>query len=261
MVSERGEEQLRSCHLCNASDPKKAHPPAFLTDLNNRHNLTCWQSESYLQFPHNVTLTLSLGKKFEVTYVSLQFCSPRPESMAIYKSMDCGGCNGVPFQFYSRGTARCTTGRTAPITKQNEQEAVCTDSHTDMLPLSGGLIAFSTLDGEPSARLRQLARCCGTGLRPPTSAWLSASARTFGDENEDDSELARDSYFYAVSDLQVGGRCRCNSHAARCVRDRDDSLVCDCRLLAAGPNVTLQALPSRPALAARHRPRGQRVRG
>ncbi|CAK7317106.1 NTN1 [Vulpes lagopus] len=235
VVSERGEERLRSCHLCNASDPKKAHPPAFLTDLNNPHNLTCWQSENYLQFPHNVTLTLSLGKKFEVTYVSLQFCSPRPESMAIYKSMDYGR-TWVPFQFYSTQCRKMyNRPHRAPVTKQNEQEAVCTDSHTDMRPLSGGLIAFSTLDGRPSAH--------DFDSSPVLQDWVTATdirvafsrLHTFGDENEDDSELARDSYFYAVSDLQVGGRCKCNGHAARCVRDRDDSLVCDCRHSTAGP--------------------------
>nr|XP_035950545.1 netrin-1 isoform X1 [Halichoerus grypus]XP_035950546.1 netrin-1 isoform X1 [Halichoerus grypus]XP_035950547.1 netrin-1 isoform X1 [Halichoerus grypus] len=235
VVSERGEERLRSCHLCNASDPRKAHPPAFLTDLNNPHNLTCWQSENYLQFPHNVTLTLSLGKKFEVTYVSLQFCSPRPESMAIYKSMDYGR-TWVPFQFYSTQCRKMyNRPHRAPITKQNEQEAVCTDSHTDMRPLSGGLIAFSTLDGRPSAH--------DFDNSPVLQDWVTATdirvafsrLHTFGDENEDDSELARDSYFYAVSDLQVGGRCKCNGHAARCVRDRDDSLVCDCRHNTAGP--------------------------
>ncbi|XP_010613326.1 netrin-1 [Fukomys damarensis] len=235
VVSERGEERLRSCHLCNASDPKKAHPPTFLTDLNNPHNLTCWQSENFLQFPHNVTLTLSLGKKFEVTYVSLQFCSPRPESMAIYKSMDYGR-TWVPFQFYSTQCRKMyNRPHRAPITKQNEQEAVCTDSHTDMRPLSGGLIAFSTLDGRPSAH--------DFDNSPVLQDWVTATdirvafsrLHTFGDENEDDSELARDSYFYAVSDLQVGGRCKCNGHAARCVRDRDDSLVCDCRHNTAGP--------------------------
>ncbi|KFV73066.1 Netrin-1, partial [Struthio camelus australis] len=151
VVTEKGEEQVRSCHLCNASDPKRAHPPSFLTDLNNPHNLTCWQSDSYVQYPHNVTLTLSLGKKFEVTYVSLQFCSPRPESMAIYKSMDYGK-TWVPFQFYSTQCRKMYNKPSrATITKQNEQEAICTDSHTDMRPLSGGLIAFSTLDGRPTA--------------------------------------------------------------------------------------------------------------
>ncbi|EHH57720.1 Netrin-1, partial [Macaca fascicularis] len=68
-------------------------------------------------------------------------------SMAIYKSMDYGR-TWVPFQFYSTQCRKMyNRPHRAPITKQNEQEAVCTDSHTDMRPLSGGLIAFSTLDG------------------------------------------------------------------------------------------------------------------
>ena len=37
-----------------------------------------------------MTLTLSLGKKFELTYISLQFCNQKPHSLAIYKSMDHG---------------------------------------------------------------------------------------------------------------------------------------------------------------------------
>uniref|UniRef100_G3R8C0 Netrin-1 n=1 Tax=Gorilla gorilla gorilla TaxID=9595 RepID=G3R8C0_GORGO len=123
----------------------------------------------------------------------------------------------------------------ASTPKQMERGAVCTDSHTDMRPLSGGLIAFSTLDGRPSAH--------DFDNSPVLQDWVTATdirvafsrLHTFGDENEDDSELARDSYFYAVSDLQVGGRCKCNGHAARCVRDRDDSLVCDCRHNTAGP--------------------------
>ncbi|XP_075702902.1 netrin-1 isoform X2 [Rhinoderma darwinii] len=235
VVTEKGEDRLKNCHFCNASDPKKAHPPSFLTDLNNPHNLTCWQSENFIQYPLNVTLTLSLGKKFEVTYVSLQFCSPRPESMAIFKSMDYGK-SWVPFQFYSTQCRKMyNKPNKAIITKQNEQEAICTDSHTDMHPLSGGLIAFSTLDGRPSAH--------DFDNSPVLQDWVTATdikvvfsrLHTFGDENEDDSELARDSYFYAVSDLQVGGRCKCNGHASRCVKDRDDNLVCDCKHNTAGP--------------------------
>uniref|UniRef100_A0A8C9R8L1 Netrin-1 n=1 Tax=Scleropages formosus TaxID=113540 RepID=A0A8C9R8L1_SCLFO len=236
VVTEKaGEERSRSCHTCDASDPKKSHPPAYLTDLNNPHNLTCWQSENYMQYPQNVTLTLSLGKKFEVTYVSLQFCSPRPESMAIYKSMDYGK-SWVPFQFYSTQCKKMyNKANKAAITKQNEQEAVCTDSHTEMHPLSGGLIAFSTLDGRPSAH--------DFDNSPVLQDWVTATdikvifsrLHTFGDENEDDSELARESYFYAVSDLQVGGRCKCNGHASRCVKDREGNLVCECKHNTAGP--------------------------
>lgn len=235
VLAEKGEERSRSCQPCDAADPKRAHPASYLTDLNNPHNLTCWQSESFVQHPLNVTLALALGKKFEVTYVSLQFCSPRPESMAIAKSMD-GGKSWVPFQFYSTQCRKMYNKPSrAAITKQNEQEAICTDSHTDMRPLSGGLIAFSTLDGRPSAH--------DFDNSPVLQDWVTATdikvvfsrLHTFGDENEDDSELARDSYYYAVSDLQVGGRCKCNGHASRCVRDRDDHLVCDCKHNAAGP--------------------------
>ncbi|XP_073808672.1 netrin-1a isoform X1 [Danio rerio] len=235
VVTEKGDERHRNCHTCDASDPKKNHPPAYLTDLNNPHNLTCWQSDNYLQYPQNVTLTLSLGKKFEVTYVSLQFCSPRPESMAIFKSMDYGK-SWVPFQYYSTQCRKMYNKPSkATITKQNEQEAICTDSHTDMHPLSGGLIAFSTLDGRPSAH--------DFDNSPVLQDWVTATdikvtfsrLHTFGDENEDDSELARDSYFYAVSDLQVGGRCKCNGHASRCVKDRDGNLVCECKHNTAGP--------------------------
>nr|XP_061829845.1 netrin-1-like [Nerophis lumbriciformis] len=235
VVAEKGEDRTRDCHTCDASDPKKSHPAAYLTDLNNPHNLTCWQSENYAQFPQNVTLTLSLGKKFEVTYVSLQFCSPRPESMAIYKSMDYGK-SWVPFQFYSTQCKKMHNRQNkAVITKQNEQEAICTDSHTDMHPLTGGLIAFSTLDGRPSAH--------DFDNSPVLQDWVTATdikvifsrLHTFGDENEDDSELARDSYYYAVSDLQVGGRCKCNGHASKCVKDRDGHLVCECKHNTAGP--------------------------
>uniref|UniRef100_A0A9J7XCQ9 Netrin-1 n=1 Tax=Cyprinus carpio carpio TaxID=630221 RepID=A0A9J7XCQ9_CYPCA len=235
VVTEKGDERHRNCHTCDASDPKKYHPPAYLTDLNNPHNLTCWQSDNYIQYPQNVTLTLSLGKKFEVTYVSLQFCSPRPESMAIFKSMDYGK-SWVPFQYYSTQCRKMYNKPSkATITKQNEQEAICTDSHTDMHPLSGGLIAFSTLDGRPSAH--------DFDNSPVLQDWVTATdikvtfsrLHTFGDENEDESELARDSYFYAVSDLQVGGRCKCNGHASRCVKDRVGNLVCECKHNTAGP--------------------------
>ncbi|KAL7850640.1 hypothetical protein SRHO_G00199890 [Serrasalmus rhombeus] len=155
--------------------------------------------------------------------------------MAIYKSMDYGK-TWVPFQFYSTQCKKMYNRPSrAAITKQNEQEAVCTDSHTDMRPLAGGLIAFSTLDGRPSAH--------DFDNSPVLQDWVTATdvrvtfsrLHTFGDENEDDSELARDSYFYAVSDLQVGGRCKCNGHASKCVRDRDGGgLVCECKHNTAG---------------------------
>ena len=76
------------CPVCDASQSTSSYPPAYLTDINNPNNLTCWQSD-HVKPGENVSLTLSLKKKFELTYISIQFCSEnKPDSVAIFKSMD-----------------------------------------------------------------------------------------------------------------------------------------------------------------------------
>lgn len=109
------------CDICDAYNKSRAHPASLLTDLNNSQNVTCWVSEPTTEYPHNITLTLSLGKKYELTYVSMQFCSRLPDSMAIYKSMDFGR-TWIPFQFYSTQCKRIY-GRTPNVltNKHNEQ--------------------------------------------------------------------------------------------------------------------------------------------
>jgi netrin receptor unc-5 len=124
--------------------------------------VTCWRSEPRAlsnvdNQPDNVTLTLSFGKKFELTYVSLVFCPSaiKPDSMAIYKSSDYGK-TWQPYQFYS-SQCRRLYGRPAKqtITKYNEHEARCLDhnrfSNDGMSGLQGSRIAFSMLEGRPSA--------------------------------------------------------------------------------------------------------------
>ncbi|TGZ37130.1 Uncharacterized protein DBV15_05849 [Temnothorax longispinosus] len=41
-------------------------------------------------------------------------------------------------------------------------------------------------------------------------------------------------HHYAVSDFAVGGRCKCNGHAARCIPGKDGEVVCECRHNTAG---------------------------
>ncbi|TMW47456.1 hypothetical protein DOY81_007464, partial [Sarcophaga bullata] len=148
---------LEECRMCDNSRPDIRFPPQSLTDLNNPNNVTCWRSalvpvpsDPDTAPPDNVTLTLSLGKKYELTYVSLSFCpkSPKPDSMAIYKSSDYGQ-TWQPFQFYS---SQCQKfyGRPdrAKISKFNEQEARCMNSHHDG---NTNRFAFNTLEGRPSA--------------------------------------------------------------------------------------------------------------
>lgn len=311
---------LNQCHVCDDSVPRRRFPASYLTDLNNPNNVTCWRSEalatpqSYASDPDNVTLTLSLGKKYELTYVSLQFCprAAKPDSISIYKSMDYGK-TWQPFQFYS-SFCRKVYGRPnrAIITRANEQEARCTDSHRytggdGLGPV--GRIAFSTLEGRPSAaefdnspvlqdwvtatdirvtfnrlHMPMLNQDTGSGAPQETVLTLEEIAKRerddaklkgqkgnslFGDptalpsvqqvfapqelQSNDALELQEMSFVsvpstttstnngllnlahhYAVSDFAVGGRCKCNGHAAKCSQGKDGQLACECKHNTAG---------------------------
>ena len=241
----------RSCFICDATNPKRKHPSAYLTDLNNPNNLTCWMSEplppsqgvastAEASQDMNVSLTLSLGKKYEITYISLQFCSARPDSMAIYKSMDFGK-TWTPFQFYSSQCRRVFDR--APrivVTRANEQEALCTEAYSSVESPSGARVAFSTLEGRPSAH--------DFDNSPVLQDWQTATDirvvfnRLNADAPPQQSAIGEgatgeaagapaDGAFYSLSDFAVGGRCKCNGHAAQCIPDSVDGgrLSCDCK--------------------------------
>ena len=229
----------RKCHVCDASDQSRAHPASYLTDLNNPNNLTCWHSAPIetTTTESNVTLVLSLGKKYELTYVSLQFCSRKPDSIAIFKSMDYGR-TWQPFQFYS-SECRKVYGRPnrLVIGKANEQEALCTDAHLSTSPSRShsSRIAFSTLEGRPSAY--------EFDSSPVLQDWVTATDvkvvldrlhPTPDEASVDNESISQEPFTYAVADLAVGGRCKCNGHASRCIPDKNGELVCDCAHNTAG---------------------------
>ncbi|XP_045496124.1 netrin-1-like isoform X2 [Colias croceus] len=237
-----------ACRVCDAARSDRRHPPAHLTDLNNPHDVTCWRSAalppaSYDSPPDNVSLTLSLGKKYELTYVSLQFCpkAARPDSVAIYKSADYG-ITWQPFQFYS-SQCRRVYGRPnkATVTSANEQEARCSDSHRLGENSGGARLAFSTLEGRPSA--------ANFDISPVLQDWVTATdVRVVfnrlhmvneGDEVDSKKQAGSGTQHYAVSDFAVGGRCKCNGHASRCIPTKGEDgqtmqLACDCKHNTAG---------------------------
>lgn len=266
------------CNLCDDSSPKSRFPASYLTDINNSNNITCWRSDpspapvSINTPPDNVTLTLSLGKKYDLTYVSLVFCprSVKPDSLAIYKSTDYGK-TWQPFQYFSTQCRRFY-GRPnrATITKNNEQEVLCTDSHQynkDTTTLQGSRVAYNTLEGRPSAadldsspvlqdwvtatdirvvfhRLQLPPQEPGNSndvyTEPPKPTLLKFKDDSYDDDNQIDLSSSSTTMttslnegqmtqHYALSDFSVGGRCKCNGHASRCVRGVDGQLECECK--------------------------------
>lgn len=126
-----------------------------LTDLHNPHNLTCWKA-SEGSITGDWTFTVPLGRRFEVTYISLQFCQQveptDPFSISILKSMDYGR-SWRPLQFYS---SDCIgkfglPAQSVALNRHQETESLCSDPRPLQKHRGGVVLAFSTLDGRPSS--------------------------------------------------------------------------------------------------------------
>lgn len=225
----QGPRHSKKCGICDASNPELAHPTAYLTDLSNPSDVTCWQTDPIADTDQNITLTLSLGKQFDITYITLEFCSYRPDTMAIYKSNDFGR-TWTPYQYYADHCMQTfhKTNR-GTVSHKNEVEALCTNTHL-LRPLRGGRIAFSTLEGRPSAP--------NIDYNDLLQEWVTATdiKVVFQKISGNPRHLSNDMLYYGVSDFSVGGRCQCNGHASRCIKNEKDKLVCECEHNTHGTN-------------------------
>nr|CAG4638917.1 EOG090X005Q [Daphnia magna] len=178
------------------------------------------------------------GKAFDITYIRVKFQSPRPESFALYKRTSEDG-PWLPYQFYS-ATCRDTYGLPDSnfVRRDDEKRALCTSEFSDISPLTGGNVAFSTLEGRPSAYNFDESKELQDFVTATDIRITLDRLNTFGDEVFGDPKVLK-SYFYAISDFAVGGRCKCNGHASECVSSSSEdgsysNLVCRCEHNTAG---------------------------
>lgn len=218
---------------CDSSDPRRAHPATLLTLAGGTTSPVCWRSDWLTQAPLNVSLTVPLGKTFELVFVSLRFCSTPPTSVALLKSQD-HGRSWVPLGFFS---SRCGLDYGRPPAPASGPagpgpEALCFPEPQPQ-PDGGGLLAFSVQDSSPPG--------LDLDSSPVLQDWVTATdirivlTRPAAPGDAGDSEAVVP-YAYSATELQVGGRCKCNGHASRCLLDTQGHLVCDCRHGTEGPD-------------------------
>uniref|UniRef100_A0A8C7ZSW5 Netrin-G1 n=1 Tax=Oryzias sinensis TaxID=183150 RepID=A0A8C7ZSW5_9TELE len=235
---------------CDASTEELAHPPELMFDIEGRNPTTFWQSSSWKKYPKPllVNITLSWHKTIELTDdIVLTFESGRPEQMVLEKSLDYGR-TWQPYQFYATDCLDAFTMEPKTVqdlTQHTLLDIICTEDYSrgyvwkydktvrfeikDRFALFAGprLHNMASLYGQldTTKKLRDFFTITDLRirlLRPATGA-------TMVDENN----LSR--YFYAISDIKVHGRCKCNLHANSCVYDKE-KLSCECEHNTTGPD-------------------------
>ncbi|XP_038819264.1 netrin-G1-like [Salvelinus namaycush] len=237
---------------CDASTDELAHPSELMFDFEGRNPTTFWQSSSWKKYPKplEVNITLSWNKTIELTDdIVLTFESGRPEQMLLEKSLDYGK-TWIPYQFYATDCLDAFTmdpKTVNELTQRTLLDIICTEDYSrgyvwkydktvrfeikDRFALFAGLQLYNmaSLYGQldTTRNLRDFFTVTDLRIR----LLKPATGSTMVDENN----LSR--YFYAISDIKVQGRCKCNLHSNSCVFDKDKGkLGCECEHNTTGPD-------------------------
>ncbi|XP_062847173.1 netrin-G1 isoform X1 [Trichomycterus rosablanca] len=235
---------------CDATAEELAHPPELMFDFEGRNPTTFWQSSSWRKYPKPlvVNITLSWNKTIELTEdIVITFESGRPEQMVLEKSLDYGK-TWQPYQFYATDCLHAFAMDPKTVRDLSQftlLDIICTEDYSrgyvwkydktvrfeikDRFALFAGpqLHNMASLYGQldTTKNLRDFFTITDLRirlLRPATGATMV-----------DERNLSR--YFYAISDIKVHGRCKCNLHANSCVFEKE-KLVCECEHNTTGPD-------------------------
>ncbi|XP_003784142.1 netrin-G1 isoform X2 [Otolemur garnettii] len=234
---------------CDASTPELAHPPELMFDFEGRHPSTFWQSATWKDYPKplQVNITLSWSKTIELTdNIVITFESGRPDQMILEKSLDYGQ-TWQPYQYYATDCLdafHMDPKSVKDLSQHTVLEIICTEEYSTGYTTNSKIIHFEIKDRFAffaGPRLRNMASLYGQldttkKLRDfftVTDLRIRLLRPAVGEIFVDELHLAR--YFYAISDIKVRGRCKCNLHATVCVYD-NSKLTCECEHNTTGPD-------------------------
>ncbi|KAJ0019047.1 hypothetical protein NQD34_006616, partial [Periophthalmus magnuspinnatus] len=227
---------------CDASSPDLSHPPQLMGDRERGGLVTYWQTVTWSRFPEPLlaNVTLSWNKTLETTDdIIITFESGRPSALVLDKSLD-RGQTWQPYQFYADDcleTFGMFPKKVSDLSPSNLTRVICTEEYSQWV----GAKEEKQVVFEVRSRFSVLA---GPKLLNMDSVWTrldsSPGLRDFfsftdlrlrllppalGGTYVQKDQLLK--YFYAISNVQVPARCKCNLHASRCLL-QDSALVCDC---------------------------------
>lgn len=224
---------MNGCFMCNSSNSAQSHPVKYIVD-KVLSPVTFWQSETWWKWHQNrptenlqVNITLSFNKSFDMTgLLTLTFESPRPLEMILEKSSDWGQSWKILQYYASNCRQRFKRENSDPLEMRlNDSTAICTEKYSSISPQKGGKVFFdfkTRYDEEADF------------FHPFIQEYLHTTdlrirllyPGTNGLENGGKTEDILNQFYYAISDLSIIGRCRCNGHAQFC--DYNTTTKCEC---------------------------------
>ncbi|KAL7667971.1 hypothetical protein ACOME3_008693 [Neoechinorhynchus agilis] len=182
------------CDICDSTIDQLSHPPKYLVDFSHHEN-TCWRSDFLNTNMTAVNFHLSLEKLYELSYMSIQMCENRLAQLNMIQieiSSDFGHkWRSLPFIY----SADCMF---VDIAQKKCVEWI-------KRPM------FSRISVSFISDLKKVLEA--TDLR------INVYANISNNSTND---------YISLSDLSLGGRCKCNGHASICTEDRQGKMICLC---------------------------------
>ncbi|XP_077163134.1 netrin-G2 isoform X2 [Paroedura picta] len=235
---------------CDASNPDLAHPPKLMFDHEEEGLATYWQSVTWSRYPEPLlaNITLSWNKSIELTDdVVVTFEYGRPTVLMLEKSLD-NGRTWHPYQYYADDCMEAfgmQARRVRELSATSAHRIICTEEYSRW--------AGSKKEKDVRFEVRdRFAIFAGPDLRNMDNLYTRLESakglKEFFTVTDLRLRLLRPAlggtyvqrenlykYFYAVSNIEITGRCKCNLHASLCTF-KEGSLQCECEHNTTGPD-------------------------
>ncbi|XP_042603758.1 bromodomain-containing protein 4 isoform X2 [Cyprinus carpio] len=227
---------------CDASNPDLAHPPQLMQDRERSGLLTYWQTVTWRRYPEplQANITLSWNKTLELTDdIQITFEYGRPTVMVLEKSLNFGR-TWQPFQYYADDCVdafKMAPRRARDLTAANVTHVICTEQYSRWVGSKNEKVVrfevrsrFTIFAGPRLLNMEGLYTRMESmkGLRDFftfTNLRLRLLRPALGGTYVQRDNLMK--YFYAISNVEVLARCKCNLHASQCLYV-DGNLQCQC---------------------------------